>query len=78
MPLVGGVSGSLALLACPIPGAARWAWVPLVLDPGGALLALLAALAWLIEGVRRSRWAARRHPADEPPLDARVDTMRRK
>jgi len=33
-PLVGGASGSLAMLLLPIPGLRVWAWVPLVIDPG--------------------------------------------
>jgi uncharacterized membrane protein len=30
----GGVAGVVAMLACPIPGTTRWAWVPAVLDLG--------------------------------------------
>lgn len=34
VPLVGGLLTSAALLACPIRGSFRFAWVPLVIDPG--------------------------------------------
>jgi len=30
----GGIAGLLAMFACPLAGAARWAWVPPLLDPG--------------------------------------------
>jgi hypothetical protein len=45
-PLLGGGLCSAALLACPLPGAASFAWLPLVIDPGCAysLLALLHAI----------------------------------
>ncbi len=31
---VGGIAGALSLLICPLPGTARWAWAPAVLDMG--------------------------------------------
>jgi len=30
----GGVAGVLSLFICPLPGAARWAWLPPLLDIG--------------------------------------------
>lgn len=32
VPVIGGVAGALACAVAPIPGLARWAWLPLVLD----------------------------------------------
>jgi hypothetical protein len=32
IPLVGGIFLVIAMLACPLPGFKRWAWLPLVLD----------------------------------------------
>jgi hypothetical protein len=40
-PLIAGVSLALALIACPIAGSARWAWIPLIVDPGCLLLIIL-------------------------------------
>lgn len=51
-PLIGGLSGMLALLIAPIPGWRAWWWVPLVLDLGSLplLLACLpAACAWIVQ-----------------------------
>ncbi len=33
-PFIGGVSGGLAMLLCPILGTSEFAWIPLVLDVG--------------------------------------------
>ncbi len=33
-PFFGGVSGSLAVLACPVPGVFQFWWIPIVADPG--------------------------------------------
>ena len=41
--LVGGVSGVIAVLVCPIPGLWVWCWVPALLDIG-TLPALIAML----------------------------------
>jgi CHASE2 domain-containing sensor protein len=41
IPLVGGGSLALALLACPMAGTTRWAWIPLIVDPGCLLMMLL-------------------------------------
>ena len=38
MPLVGGTSGMLALLCLPVEALHQWWWVPLVVDPGCALM----------------------------------------
>jgi len=43
-PLIGGVCVSIAMLVCPAPGAARLAWVPLIVDPCCALLLLVLAI----------------------------------
>ena len=45
VPFWGGVSGFLALSLCPLDGARRWAWLPLLLDPGCAWTAILLARA---------------------------------
>ena len=34
VPLLGGASGLIALLLCPLPGTTRWWWVPLLVDYG--------------------------------------------
>jgi hypothetical protein len=34
LPLVGGISGALAILLWPAPGARMWFWVPLLVDLG--------------------------------------------
>jgi hypothetical protein len=34
IPLLGGLFGVLGLVALPIPGAQRWWWLALLLDPG--------------------------------------------
>jgi hypothetical protein len=47
VPLLGGVSGALALRTCPLEGAWHWAWLPLLLDPGCSWTALLVARAAL-------------------------------
>ena len=31
---IGGVAGALSLVVCPVPGTARWAWLPPLLDVG--------------------------------------------
>ena len=51
VPFVGGLAGCLCLLVCPIPRAAFFAWIPLVLDLSipGFLYALL------VMGAFRSR-----------------------
>ena len=40
IPLVGGLSGTVAVLTFPREGLAMWFWIPLVLDPGTATLIL--------------------------------------
>ncbi len=37
-PLVGGVLAALAIIALPIQGSWRWAWVGLLIEPGMLLL----------------------------------------
>jgi hypothetical protein len=34
MPIVGGITGTLALTLVPIPRIQAWIWIPLVVDPG--------------------------------------------
>lgn len=41
-PFAGGLLGLAALMICPIEGITRFWWVPLVVDPGCALLFLYA------------------------------------
>jgi hypothetical protein len=41
IPILGGGSLALALLACPTPGTTRLAWLPLVADPGCMLVTLV-------------------------------------
>jgi hypothetical protein len=50
VPVIGGVAGALAFVVAPIPGLARWAWLPLVLDVGCAPL-----LAFALGNVVRRR-----------------------
>jgi hypothetical protein len=54
IPLIGGIALAAALLTCPAPGATRWAWLPLVVDPGCLLVALvLGYTAIATHGFRR-------------------------
>jgi hypothetical protein len=46
VPLVGGLSGALAVLTFPREGLAIWFWIPLALDPG-TLILILAPLILL-------------------------------
>ena len=46
VPLVGGVSGALAILLWPAPVVHVWFWVPLVIDLG-SLPILFMLLVWL-------------------------------
>ncbi len=52
-PFIGGISGGLAMLLCPILGTSDFAWIPLVLDVGCLpyfpLLAFLFASCYLRE-----------------------------
>lgn len=43
VPLIGGVSASIALVVLPVDGSSRWWWLPLLMDPGctGALVLML-------------------------------------
>lgn len=51
VPFVGGISGCLAMLACPVGQVYRWAWIPLVLDLGS--LFMLAGFAYAVSLVKR-------------------------
>ncbi len=62
VPIIGGACGALALLACPVPGAWRWAWLPIVLDPVCYLLAPALAVALL-----NARFNGRSATKDEGP-----------
>jgi hypothetical protein len=53
VPFLGGISGCFALLICPVPGAARWAWLPPLLDIG--CLPLILRLGFAI-------WAGKLKP----------------
>ncbi len=48
VPLVGGVFGSLALVAWPMERLWHWFWVPLVVDPGTLPMVLWAALSFFV------------------------------
>jgi hypothetical protein len=54
VPLVGGVSGAIAILAFPREGLGKWAWVPLVLDPGTLFLVLTPLLLLYRRMARRA------------------------
>ncbi|HDY87955.1 MAG TPA: hypothetical protein ENH82_07580 [bacterium] len=45
-PIIGGVSGFLALRVCPLPGANTFSWVPLLVDVG--CLPNVALFLWLM------------------------------
>lgn len=50
---IGGISGAAGMLVCPLPNAARWAWVPAVLDIGCVptiLFMCYSALAGMLTG----------------------------
>jgi hypothetical protein len=49
--IIGGVIGAAGVLALPIEGTWRWAWVPAVLDLG-SLPALVLAVVALVRGKR--------------------------
>ena len=38
IPFVGGVSGALAVLVCPVVGIWHWFWLPLLIDFSGFLI----------------------------------------
>jgi hypothetical protein len=59
VPLMGGLSGVVALLLCPLAGTARWWWVPLVLDYGSLPGALHTA--WYY-------WRHRNDPEEDEEL----------
>jgi hypothetical protein len=54
IPLVGGLSGCLAVLIVPLEFS-RWWWVPFVVDPGSALMVFGAVgyAVWIILHRRR-------------------------
>lgn len=37
-PIVGGIAGAVAMLIWPLHSMGRYAWIPLVLDPGFSLM----------------------------------------
>ncbi|HEX7289265.1 MAG TPA: hypothetical protein VF532_23980 [Candidatus Angelobacter sp.] len=47
IPLIGGISGTLGLLAIPFAGFAKWFWIPLVADLGTIPNLLLVAWHFL-------------------------------
>ena len=57
LPLVGGISGALAVLLCPLAGTNRWAWLPAVLDVG--CLPFLAWALWRLAAVNTARMQER-------------------
>lgn len=52
IPFIGGLSGALALLLVPVPGARSWWWLPLLLDWGtaGFILLVVSSLVWSVVG----------------------------
>ena len=48
VPLIGGLSGVIALVVFPIAGAAKWGWLPLILDFTW-LIAALTLLGFLLK-----------------------------
>ena len=44
IPFLGGMSGAIALVACPVEGVWRWFWFPLLLDTAifGLLITILS------------------------------------
>jgi hypothetical protein len=51
---IGGVVGALSFFICPLPGTARWAWLPPLLDIG-SIPVTLAMLYGFITRRRSSR-----------------------
>ncbi len=53
-PLLGGIGVTSALLICPLNGAIGYAWIPLLVDPGCLLSALMLAYsAFILRAFRR-------------------------
>jgi hypothetical protein len=48
-PLLGGLLGMLAVLIVPIPGIAKWWWIPLVVDFGCLPFVIVQAYFWIFE-----------------------------
>lgn len=48
IPLIGGLTGVIALVILPIAGAMKWVWIPLILDFTW-LIAALTRLGWLLK-----------------------------
>jgi hypothetical protein len=55
VPLIGGAAGALGVAAIPVTGAGRWAWIPLVADPG-CIPILVATGVYLVFLWGRSWW----------------------
>ncbi len=53
-PLIGGIAGGIACLVCPMPGVARWAWLPLLLDLGCVPFLLLFGYLWATRSLSKS------------------------
>lgn len=61
-PLLGGVSGSLALFICPVEGSTQWLWVPFVIDPGSMFY-----FSWFFLGIILEKFTKDRSDQDNPP-----------
>jgi len=48
IPVVGGLLGAVGLAVNPCPSLSRWWWVPLLVDPGFALLLTCTAIDQLL------------------------------
>ena len=53
VPLFGGIAGAVGLYLLPIPAAAHYWWLPLVLDWGSLPGLTHAAVWWLLRGRRQ-------------------------
>lgn len=49
IPLLGGCLAALAMLACPLPGVVRFAWIPLIVDLG-CLFSVLGFVYAVVRG----------------------------
>jgi hypothetical protein len=61
---LGGLCGALALLLIPLPGYAKWCWLPLLLDLNAVPALLYAAYYWT--------FVARENPFESNPKGAAV------
>ena len=53
VPLVGGLSGAVALVLCPVRSVPRYAWLPLVLDVGCLPSLILFVVGFAVGFIRK-------------------------